>query len=87
MLSSLIRRRRETFSAEDFDPALFWNSSHLRRKLAAFQGYYNLHRVHRSLAGVTPAERGGGAGPVLAKLEWYGWQVHCRGLFQTMVAA
>ena len=38
-------------------------------------------------AGVTPAERGDGAGPVLAKLDGYGWQVHCRGLFQTTVAA
>ena len=82
-----VERLIGTIRREYFDQVLFWNLSDLKRKLAAFQDYYNLHRVHRSLAGVTPAERGGGAGPMLAKLERYGWQVHCRGLFQTPVAA
>ena len=82
-----VERLIGTIRREYFDQVLFWNSSDLKRKLAAFQDYYNLHRAHRSLDGVTPAERGGGAGPVLAKLERYGWQVHCRGLFQTPVAA
>ncbi len=82
-----VERLIGTLRREYFDEVLFWNSSDLKRKLAAFQGYYNLHRVHRSLEGVTPAQRGGGAGPVLATLDQYGWRVHCRGLFRTPVAA
>jgi hypothetical protein len=33
----------------------FWSAIDLTRKLDAFADYYNAHRVHRSLDGITPA--------------------------------
>ena len=49
--------------------------------------YYNQHRCHSGLAGVTPAERSGVPSPPIAKLESYSWRQHCNGLFQTPTAA
>jgi hypothetical protein len=45
--------------------------------------YYNAHRVHRSLGGVTPAQRGGASSPVSANFASYAWKPHYRGLFLT----
>jgi hypothetical protein len=63
----------------------FWNGVDLMRKLAAFRDYYNAHRVHRSLHGTTPARRGGAPSSAPDTLHYYGWQQHCRGLFQTPI--
>lgn len=52
---------------EYLDRVFFWNSIDLMRKLAAFQIHYNVHRVHRALAGTTPAQRTG-APPLLLRL-------------------
>ena len=43
----------------------FWNAADLARKLEAFRVYYDGHRVHRALAGLTPAQRAGALGPAL----------------------
>ena len=59
----------------------------LTRKLAQFQDYYNAHRVHRTLAGTTPPQRAGAPSPAPAALDHYAWWPHCRGLFQTPIAA
>jgi hypothetical protein len=59
----------------------------LIRKLADFQDYYNAHRVHRSLAGDTPVQCAGAPSPAPAALDHYTWRPHCRGLFQTPIAA
>jgi hypothetical protein len=37
------------------DRVFFWNAVDLARKLEAFRDYCNGHRVHRALAGLTPA--------------------------------
>jgi transposase InsO family protein len=59
----------------------------LARKLETFRDYYNDHRVHRAIAGLTPAQFAGALSPAPAALDHYGWQQHCRGLFEIPVAA
>ena len=66
---------------------LFGNAADLARKLEAFRDYYNDHRVHRALAGLTPAQFAGALSPDPAALHHYGWQQHCRGLFELPIAA
>ena len=65
----------------------FWNALDLTRKLEHFRHYYNGVRVHRSLDGGTPAQRAEGEPPAYVNLDRYAWQQHCRGLFQTPIAA
>ncbi len=69
------------------DHTLFWNTKDLERKLEDFRQYYNRHRVHQSLNGETPAAISGKAQMQPAKLCHYSWCSHCRGLFQTPLAA
>ena len=71
-------RRRECV-----DQLLFWSASDLEDKLVAFQDFYNAHRAHASLDGRTPV-------PIrkdVARLDRYRWDAHCRGLYQTPIAA
>ena len=65
----------------------FWNATDLTRKLGEFRDYYNTHRVHRALAGSAPAQGAGAPSPAAAALDDYAWRQHCRGLFQTPIAA
>ena len=69
------------------DRAFFWNAVDLVRKLDEFRDYYNAHRVHRSLDGTTPAQRAGAPSSAPLSLDRYAWRQHCRGLFQTPIAA
>jgi hypothetical protein len=82
-----VERLTGTIRREYLDRVFFWNAVDLARKLEAFRDYYNDHRVHRALAGLTPAQRGGALCPAPAALDHYGWQRHCRGLFEIPVAA
>jgi transposase InsO family protein len=82
-----VERLIGTIRREYLDRVLFWNAVDLARKLEAFRGYYNDHRVHRALAGLTPARRAGAHGPAPAALDHYGWQQHCQGLFELPIAA
>ncbi len=82
-----IERLIGTVRREYLDRVLFWNSSDLERKLNAFKDYYNGYRVHASLEGRTPDQIGTGASPLPASLVRFSWKQHCRGLFQTPVAA
>lgn len=75
-----VERLIGTVRREYLDRVFFWNSVDLMRKLDAFRDYYNAHRVHRALAGSTPAQRTG-APPAPATLAGCAWQQHCRGLF------
>jgi hypothetical protein len=54
-------------------------------KLLEFQGYFNGYRAHAGLDGRPPEnipeER------IRASLGSYRWQQHCRGLYQTPMAA
>jgi len=72
---------------EYLDRTLFWNQSDLERKLDSYKAYYNQHRCHTGLAGATPADRSGALRHPIASLKSHHWRQHCRGLFQTPVAA
>lgn len=78
-----VERLIGTIRREYLDRVFFWNAVDLARKLEAFRDYYNDHRVHRALAGLTPAQFAGALSPAPAALDHYGWQQHCRGLFKS----
>jgi transposase InsO family protein len=82
-----VERLIGTIRREYLDQTFFWNAEDLARKLDAFRDYYNGHRVHRAIAGLTPAQRAGAYSPVPASLARHAWRQHCRGLFQTPIAA
>jgi putative transposase len=82
-----VERLIGTVRREYLDRVFFWNVADLMWKLNAFRDYYNASRVHRSLYGATPAQRTGAKPPAPAALDQYAWQQHCRGLFQTPIAA
>jgi hypothetical protein len=57
-----------------------WTTADLEKKLLDFRTYFNNHRTHTSREGRTPDT------PVsrpIANLRSFGWQPHCRSLFQT----
>jgi transposase InsO family protein len=72
---------------EYLDRVFFWNAADLVRKLGEFRDYYSAHRVHRSLDGVTPAQRAGASSLAPASLDRHVWRQHCGGLFQMPIAA
>ena len=82
-----IERLIGTVRREYLDRVFFWNSIDLNRKLDEFRDYYNTFRVHRSLDGITPAQRAGAPSPALTSLDYHAWRQHCGGLFQSPVAA
>ena len=82
-----VERLIGTIRREYFDRVFFWNAVDLARKLHDYKMYYNSHRVHRSLGGSTPALRAGVSSAVAASLDCHAWRPHCRGLFQTPIAA
>ena len=82
-----VERLIGTVRREYLDRVFFWNSDDLIRKLAAFQDYYNAHRVHRSLGGTVPDHRAGLSTRTPTALEHYTWRHHCGGLFQTLAVA
>jgi putative transposase len=53
-------------------------------KLSAFKSYYNGYRSHAFLDGKTPVETPESKG---IDFKSYRWQKHCRGLYQTPIAA
>ena len=75
-----------TVRREYLDRTLFWTPADLETKLIAFQHYYNGHRAHAGLDGRLPEPRAdGSASPI--DFDSYRWQKHCRGLYQTPIAA
>ena len=82
-----VERLIGTLRREFLDQVPFWRVADLTRKLAAFRDFYNQHRAHASLDGATPVMRAGQPASTPISLEAFGWQSHCRGLFQTPVAA
>jgi putative transposase len=71
---------------ELLDRTLFWTSADLETKLIDFQHYYNGHRTHAGLGGCVPEPPiEGSASPI--EFGSYRWQRHCRGLYQTPIAA
>jgi putative transposase len=82
-----VERLIGTIRREYLARMFFWNAGDLTRKWGEFRDYYNADRVHRALAGTTPAQRAGVPSPALAALDRYAWRQHCRGLFQAPMAA
>jgi putative transposase len=81
-----VERLIGTIRREYLDRTLFWTATDLERKLCAFQSYYNGHRAHRAMEG-RPPEQMPDAGGTHLSLHSYRWQSHCRGLYQTPLAA
>jgi len=81
-----VERLIGTIRREFLDRTLFWTTADLETKLLGFQHYYNGHRTHAGLEGrlpEPPSER-----PAARKdFASYRWQKHCRGLYQTPIAA
>ena len=81
-----VERLIGTVRRECLDRMLFWTIADLEMKLLDFQRYYNGHRTHSGLGGRTPDASLGPVG-TRANIRSYHWQVHCRGLYQTPIAA
>ena len=79
-----IERLIGTIRREYLDRMLFWSAADLEAKLVDFQHYYNAHRTHAGLDGRRPEPDGSQA---LLDFDSYRWQKHCRGLYQTPIAA
>src|SRR6266853_5405307 len=72
-----------TIRREYLDQMLFWTAADLENKLLDFRTYFNSHRTHTSLEGRTPDAP---ASRPIVNLRSFGWQSHCRNLYQTPVA-
>ena len=79
-----VERLIGTIRREYLDHMLFWTSADLENKLLDFRTYFNHHRTHHSRQGRTPDMP---VSPPVAKLRAFCWQPHCRGLYQTPMAA
>src|SRR5262249_165636 len=71
---------------EYFDRTLFCTTADLETKLLDFQRYYNGYRTHVGLEGRLPEPRVEGPASLI-DFGSYRWQKHCRGLYQTPIAA
>src|SRR6267143_6111495 len=81
-----VERLIGTIRRECLDGTLFQTIADLEEKLLDFQRYYNGHRTHTGLNGRTP-EPSTDTGCARASVSSYRWQPHCRGLYQTPMAA
>ena len=81
-----VERLIGTIRRELLDRTLFWTATDLELKLLEFQPYNNGYRAHAGLKGRTP-DPSPAAGVARASVRSYRWQSHCRGLYQTPIAA
>ena len=81
-----VQRLIGTIRRECLDRTLFWTAADLETKLVDFQRYYNGYRAHAGLDGSSP-ESIPDSGGARASLRAHSWQAHCRGLYQTPMAA
>jgi transposase InsO family protein len=81
-----VERLIGTIRRECLDRTLFWTTADLEVKLMEFQHYYNGYRAHAGLNGRLPD-------PVptvpASSIDFasYRWRRHCRGSYQTPIAA
>jgi transposase InsO family protein len=81
-----VERLIGTVRREYLDRTLFWTTADLETKLFDFQHYYNGHRTHAGLEGGLPEPLvDGSTCPI--DFDSYSWRRHCRGLYQTPIAA
>ena len=85
LLSPFVERLIGTIRRECLDRMLFWTAADLEVKLLDFQRYFNGHRAHAGLGGLTPEPRTG-QDSTRASVRRYRWRLHCRGLYQTPIA-
>jgi putative transposase len=79
-----VERLIGTLRRECLDHTLFWTTADLEKKLLDFKTYFNHHRTHTAREGQPPDD----APPrPVANLRSFGWKSHCRGLYQTPIAA
>lgn len=81
-----VERLIGTIRRECLDRTLFWTTADLETKLRDFQKFYNCHRTHAGLQGAVPEPNVNGRALPL-NFASYHWQSHCRGLYQTPIAA
>jgi transposase InsO family protein len=81
-----VERLIGTVRREYLDRILFWTTADLQTKLIDFQHYYNGHRTHAGLEGRLPEPAVAGSMSPIG-LDSYQWRRHCRGLYQTPIAA
>jgi putative transposase len=79
-----VERLIGTVRREHLDQTLFWTAADLEDKLGAFQCYFNRVRVHSGLEGRLPDPD---EGKTTLDFAAYRWHQHCRGLYQTPIAA
>jgi len=81
-----VERLIGTVRREYLDRILFWSTADLETKLLEYQHYFNGHRTHSGLEGRLPELTvEGSVTPI--RLHSYQWRRHCRGLYQTPIAA
>jgi len=81
-----VERLIGTIRREYLDRVLFWTTADLEHKLLEFKQYYNGHRVHAGLGGRFPEPIPDGSRFPLS-FDSYRWRTHCRGLYETPIAA
>ena len=81
-----VERLIGTIRRECLDRTLFWTAADLEGKLLDYRHYFNGHRTHAGLGGLTPEPRTG-EDRAPASVSRYRWRLHCRGLYQTPIAA
>jgi putative transposase len=81
-----VERLIGTIRRECLDPTLFWAAADLELKLLDFQRYFNGHRTHAWAGRLTPEPRTG-EDRARASISQYRWRPHCRGFYQTPIAA
>ncbi len=81
-----VERLIGTIRRECLDQTLLWTTADLEAKLRDFLQYYNGYRAHAGLGGRLPEPAVDGvASPI--NFSSYRWRKHCRGLYQTPMAA
>jgi putative transposase len=81
-----VERLVGTLRRECLDRTSFWTTADLEAKLLAFRDYFNGYRSHAGLQG-RPPEPGVDDWKKPVSLISYRWRKHCRGLYQTPIAA
>ncbi len=84
---AFVERLIGTIRREFLDRTLFWGQEDLEHKLEAYRAYYNQHRYHTALTGLTPAQMSGARPHPIAHFDSYRWRRHCNGLFHIPAAA
>jgi len=81
-----VERLIGTIRRECLGRTLFWTAADPEVKLLDFQRHFNGIARTRGWAGLTPEPRTG-EDSARASVSRYRWRLHCRGLYQTPIAA